>query len=177
MIEFEPLSESRHHHFAKELFESAFPEEERPPFSSLEDRDERFHFLVASLDDEPLGILTYWVFEEFAYIEHFAIDREFRNRGLGKATMLAFLSQYPDQVVLETELPSTEVADHRLEFYTDLGFTRNPQEYWQPSYRGKNKLVLQMIIMSKYELDDGEFDEMRDILYREVYHYSGKKTK
>ena len=34
-----------------------------------------------------------------------------------------------------------------------------------------------MIVMSKYELDDGEFDEMRDILYREVYHYDGKKTK
>ena len=130
MIDFEPLSESRHHHFAKELFESAFPEEERPPFSSLEDRDERFHFLVASLDDEPLGILTYWVFEEFAYIEHFAIDKDFRNRGLGKAT-----------------------------------------------YHGKKELALQMIVMSKYELDDGEFDEMRDILYREVYHYDGRKTK
>ena len=110
MIQFEPLSESRHHHFAKELFESAFPEEERPPFSSLEDRDDRFHFLVAILDDEPLGILTYWVFEEFAYIEHFAIDREYRGRGLGKATMLAFLAHHSDQVVLETELPSTEQA-------------------------------------------------------------------
>ena len=41
----------------------------------------------------------------------------------------------------------------------------------------KNDLALQMIVMSKYELDDGEFDEMRDILYREVYHYSGRKTK
>ena len=87
MIDFEPLSESRHSHFAEKLFESAFPEEERPPFRSLEDRDERFHFLVATIDDEPLGILTYWVFEEFVYIEHFAIDKEFRNQGLGKAAI------------------------------------------------------------------------------------------
>ena len=94
-----------------------------------------------------------------------------RGRGMGKATMLSFMSQYPDQLVLEIELPSTEQADRRLEFYTDLGFTRNPQEYWQPSYRGKNKLALQMIVMSKYELDDGEFEEMRHILYREVYHF------
>ena len=121
--------------------------------------------------------MTYWVFEDFAYIEHFAIDKEYRNQGLGKATMLSFLSQHPDQVVLETELPSTEQADHRLEFYTDLGFTRNPQEYWQPSYYGKQELALQMIVMSKYELDDGEFDDMRDVLYKEVYHYNGPKSK
>lgn len=176
MIQFEPLSESRHHHFAKELFESAFPEEERPPFSTLDERDNRFHFLVATLDDEPLGILTYWVFDEFAYIEHFAIDSDYRNRGLGKATMLTFMAQHPDQVVLETEMPSTEVADHRLEFYTDLGFTRNPQSYWQPNYHGEG-LALQMIVMSKYELDDGEFDEIRQVLYREVYRYNGPNEK
>ena len=91
--------------------------------------------------------------------------------------MLSFLAQYPDQVVLETELPSTEQADHRLEFYTDLGFTRNPQEYWQPSYHKRNTLALQMIVMSKYQLDDGEFDELRNLLYREVYHYSGPMQK
>ncbi len=176
MIQFEPLSESRHHHFAKELFESAFPEEERPPFSSLDARDTRYHFLVATLDDEPLGIMTYWVFDEFAYIEHFAIDVDYRNRGLGKATMLTFMAQHPDQVVLEIEMPSPEQAAHRLEFYTDLGFTRNPQPYWQPNYRGAG-LVLPMIVMSKYELDDGEFDEIRQILYQEVYHYNGSTEK
>ena len=171
MIQFETLSESRHQHFAKELFESAFPHEERPDFDTLEDRDERFRFLVAILDDEPLGIVTFWTFDDFTYIEHFAIDKEYRNRGLGKATMLAFMTQYPDQVVLETELPSTEQADHRLEFYTDLGFTRNPQEYWQPNYHGRG-LALQMIVMSKYELDDGEFGDVQKVLYQEVYHYS-----
>ncbi|MCR4828166.1 MAG: GNAT family N-acetyltransferase [Bacteroidales bacterium] len=172
MIDFEPLSESRHESFAEDLFESAFPKAERPPFGDLEKRNDQFHFLVATLDDEPLGILTYWTFDEFTYIEHFAIAKEYRNRGLGKATILTFMAQHPDQVVLETEEPSTEMADHRLEFYTDLGFTRNPQDYWQPSYHGKG-LALPMIVMSKYELDDGEFDEMRSILYREVYHYEG----
>lgn len=175
MIEFVPLSESGHNHFAKELFESAFPEKERPPFGELKERNQaNFHFLVATIDDdEPIGILTYWIFDDFAYVEHFAIAKEYRNKGLGKAVMLNFMIQHQDQVVLEVERPITEQAEHRLEFYTDLGFTQNPQDYIQPSYY-ENELAVPMIMMSKYELDDGEFEDVRTVLYKEVYHYAQK---
>ena len=171
MIDFVPLSESGHNHFAKELFETAFPEEERPPYAAVKNREQpNFHFLVATIDDdEPIGILTYWEFAEFAYIEHFAIEEEFRNKGFGKGCILDFMLKHPDQVVLEIEKPVNEEAEHRLEFYTDLGFTQNPQEYIQPPYR-KNGKPVPMIVMSKYELDDGEFEEVRQQLYREVYH-------
>ncbi|MBR1644075.1 MAG: GNAT family N-acetyltransferase [Bacteroidales bacterium] len=176
MIEFTELSDSDHQHFAKELFEDSFPAEERPTFSHLKERTApNFHFVVATIDeDEPVGILTYWLFDEFAYVEHFAIAPDFRNQGFGKAVMLNFMMKYPDQVVLEIELPTTEQADHRLEFYTDLGFTRNPQPYWQPSYHRRDQLALPMIIMSRYELDDGEFEEVKEILYRNVYKYEQK---
>ncbi len=169
MITFKNLSESDHPHFAQELFEEAFPEQERPPFSSLRHRDAgKFHFLVAENGDEPVGILTYWSFEDLIYVEHFAIDEELRNQGLGKAVFLNFLSQQTEQVVLEVELPNTEEADHRVEFYASMGFFQNSQPYIQPPYREGGKEV-PMIIMSKYELDDDEFDEIKALLYREVY--------
>lgn len=169
MITFTKLAESDHSHFAQELFEEAFPEQERPPFSSLRHRDAgKFHFLVAENGDDPVGILTYWTFEDLIYIEHFAIAEELRNQGLGKAAFLNFLSQQQEQVVLEVEHPNTEEADHRVEFYASMGFFQNSQEYVQPPYREGGKEV-PMIIMSKYELDDDEFCEIRDLLYREVY--------
>lgn len=175
MIELIELSESGHNHFAKELFESAFPKHERPSWDVIRDRENpNFHILVPTIDDEPIGILNYWTFPEFTFIEHFAIDKEFRNRGLGKASILTFMSQYPDQIIIETELPETDSADHRMEFYTDLGFIRNPQEYWQPSYSAK-KLEIEMIIMSKYDLDDEEFEEIKSVIYKEVYGYCEKK--
>ena len=102
------------------------------------------------------------------YVEHFAIAEELRNQGLGKAVFLNFLSQQTEQVVLEVELPNTEEADHRLEFYASMGFFQNTQSYVQPSYHNDGRTV-PMIIMSKYELDDEEFDEIRALLYREVY--------
>lgn len=180
MITFTNLEESDHSHFAQELFEEAFPEQERPPFSTIRHRMDaaheaksatgagKFHFLVAENGDDPVGILTYWTFDDLVYIEHFAIAEELRNQGLGKAVFLNFLSQQQDQVVLEVELPNTEEADHRVEFYASMGFFQNPQEYVQPSYHHDNRTV-PMIIMSKYELDDDEFEEIRAILYKEVY--------
>ena len=169
MITFTNLADSDHSHFAQELFEEAFPEQERPPFSSLRHRDAgKFHFLVAENGDDPVGILTYWTFDDLVYVEHFAIDEELRNQGLGKAVFLNFLSQQTEQVVLEVELPNTEEADHRVEFYASIGFFSNPQPYIQPSYHNDDRSV-PMIIMSKYELDDDEFEEIKQLLYREVY--------
>lgn len=169
MITFTNLADSDHSHFAQELFEEAFPEQERPPFSSLRHRDAgKFHFLVAENGDDPIGILTYWTFDDLVYVEHFAIAEELRNQGLGKAVFLNFLSQQTEQVVLEVELPNTEEADHRVEFYASIGFFSNPQPYIQPSYHNDDRSV-PMLIMSKYELDDDEFEEIKQLLYREVY--------
>jgi GNAT superfamily N-acetyltransferase len=171
MIQLTDLSQSDHPHFAKDLFESAFPDEERPPFGELKNRNkDKFHFMVATNDDgdEPIGILTYWTFDEFIYIEHFAIDEDLRNQGLGKAVFLNFLSQQKQQVVLEVETPVSEEAEHRIEFYASMGLFSNPQHYVQPPYR-KGGQEVEMIIMSKYELDDDEFCEIRNLLYREVY--------
>lgn len=174
MITFTTLADSDHSHFAQELFEEAFPEQERPPFSTVRQRDAgKFHFLVAENGDQPIGILSYWTFEDLVYVEHFAIDAELRNQGLGKAVFLNFLSQQTDQVVLEVEPPDTEEADHRVEFYASMGFFHNPQPYVQPPYR-KGGPEVPMIIMSKYELDDDEFSEIRQLLYREVYGVKAK---
>ena len=169
MITFTNLADSDHSHFAQNLFEEAFPEQERPPFSIIRQRDAgKFHFLVAENGDEPVGILTYWTFDDLVYVEHFAIDEELRNQGLGKAVFLNVLSQQHDQVVLEIELLNTEEAVHRLAFYQSLGFFQNPQPYIQPSYHNDGRTV-PMILMSKYELDDDEFCEIKQLLYREVY--------
>lgn len=170
MITFTELRDSDHVHFARDLFESAFPEVERPDFDKLKRRDKRFHFLVATTadDDQPVGILSYWDFEDYTYVEHFAIDEALRGQGLGKAVFLNFMSQRTGQVLLEVELPHDEVSEHRIEFYATMGFDSNPQAYEQPSYHNDNSRV-PMLIMSKLPLDDEEFEEVRQLLAREVY--------
>lgn len=168
MITLTELADSDHPHFARDLFESAFPETERPDFEDLGERPKNFHFMVATNEDDPVGILTYWTFEEFVYVEHFAIDEELRNMGFGKAVFLQFMLMHDKQVVMEVELPHDEVSENRIEFYASMGLCSNPFDYYQPSYHGDETKV-PMQIMSKLELDDDEFEEMRKILYKEVY--------
>lgn len=173
MIQLTDLSQSGQTHFAKDLFESAFPDEERPPFGELKNRNkEKFHFRVAinETDDgeDPIGILTYWTFDGFVYVEHFAIAEHLRNQGLGKAVFLNFLSQQKEQIVLEVERPYNEESENRIEFYKRMGLISNPYDYLQPSYRG-DQVTVPMIIMTKYEIDEEEFAEIREVLYSEVY--------
>lgn len=174
MLSLIPLAESSHRHFARELFESAFPISERPDFSSLRNRNnDLFHFMVATNSsdefDQPVGILSYWNFPDLVYIEHFAIHSELRGQGLGKAVFLNFLSQQTSQVVLEVEPPHDELSEHRIDFYRSMGLTITPYQYLQPSYHNDDTTV-PLLIMTKYEINDDEFAEIREILYRQVYH-------
>ena len=75
MITFTNLADSDHSHFAQDLIEEAFPEQQRPPGSTIRhrmslaqssdkpDNAGKFHFLVAENGDDPIGILTYWTFD------------------------------------------------------------------------------------------------------------------
>ncbi|MBQ0016994.1 MAG: GNAT family N-acetyltransferase [Bacteroidales bacterium] len=176
MITFTELSNSRHQHFARELFESAFPEEERPPFEVVLNRNQsHFHFFVATQSDDrdPIGILSYWDFGELAYVEHFAIDEDLRGEGLGKAVFLNFLSQCEGQVVCEVELVHDEMSERRVEFYKSMGMISNSQQYFQPSYTGATNPV-EMQIMSKYPLDDDDFSALKQLLYEKIYHCDGE---
>ena len=63
--------------FVESLLHSAFPEDERR--DDDEQRrytldEDKFHTLLVSLDDEPVGLLTYWQFNGYRYIEHFAVS-------------------------------------------------------------------------------------------------------
>lgn len=58
--------------FVESLLHSAFPEDERR--DDDEQRrytldEDKFHTLLVSLDDEPVGLLTYWQFNGYRYIE------------------------------------------------------------------------------------------------------------
>ena len=74
--------------FVESLLHSAFPEDERR--DDDEQRrytldEDKFHTLLVSLDDEPVGLLTYWQFNGYRYIEHFAVSPQKRCGGLGDA--------------------------------------------------------------------------------------------
>lgn len=169
MITFEPLSDSNSS-FAKKVFETSFPIDERPPFDTLSERNKQlFHFNVVYINDNAVGIFSYWTFDTFAYVEHFAVEEQYRNNGMGQMIMKHFLLNIAlPQVVLEVEMPDTAMAQRRIEFYKRLGFTINPHNYIQPSYHNDGN-TLPMVIMSLSSLSATDFAKVKQRLYSEVY--------
>ncbi|EJX06235.1 acetyltransferase, GNAT family, partial [gut metagenome] len=83
--------------FMENLITTAFPAEEYRALEQLKeytDKVERFHNNVILGDEQPIGILTYWNFEDFYYIEHFATVPSMRNKGYGKKALEYVCTQF-----------------------------------------------------------------------------------
>jgi len=116
-----------------------FPVSERRSWASLErviNNENRFNIFALMHENQFVGFISYWKFERFYYIEHFAILPHFRNRKFGSEAMTGLLSQVNMPVVLEVEMPRTINAGRRIHFYERLGFYVLSNRYMQPSYDG-----------------------------------------
>ena len=161
--------------FVEKLLHSAFPSDERRDDEqqrAYTDGNDHFHCLLIRDIEEPIGLLTYWDFKDFVYIEHFAIHKELRNKGYGKQAMQTFLKGMSLPVVLEVEMPliKGDITHRRIAFYRRQGFSLRRMPYKQPPYR-KGDGWLPMKIMStgpaKQWLPMAE--TVCETIYREVY--------
>lgn len=175
MIALQPIDTNHAHYlFVEKLLQSAFPETER-----RDDRMQRaytdyypkFHCLLIRDFDKPVGLLTYWDFDDFVYIEHFAIHESLRNRGYGGQALEMFIQEIGRPVVLEVEMPRSkgDITHRRISFYRRHGLSLRRMPYRQPPYREGDKW-LPMKLMSSVKVKWPKIaDTVRDTIYREVY--------
>ena len=158
--------------FVEALYMSAFPPEERRPFSeivALTESSPCFSLLLLREAGHAVGFLSYWQWERLAYIEHFALSPDCRGRGLGSSALAAFCASVGCPVVLEVEPPTAEAARRRIAFYRRAGFVAAPQRYVQPPYSAGLPPV-ELLLMAYGAVDWArDFDAVRDLLHREVY--------
>lgn len=130
-----------HFQAAHHIYTTSFPVHEQrntediPAALELEE----FHYdvFLAPEDDSLLAILCYWMTDEFIYLEHFAVNPEKRNGGLGKIILDTLKSKGKGKlpVILEIDPPEDEISIRRLGFYQRSGFASNEQfDYIHPPY-------------------------------------------
>lgn len=159
--------------WVENLMHVSFPvDERRDPEAQRAnvDHEPKFHCCMASDAGSPVGLFCYWDFGSFCYCEHFAIDPELRNHGYGGRVLDALIAEIGRPMVLEVELPDSEMARRRIGFYRRHGLELWDRVcYVQPPYRcGGNELP--MMIMATGGLDpDRDMPMVRDSLYRHVY--------
>ena len=123
---------------------------------------------------ELIAFLTVWETESLAFIEHFAVGKCHRNRGLGAKLLEQLKKQLGKPLCLEAELPNSPLAERRLAFYERNGFLINQFPYMQPALEpGKQPVPLYLLTTGK-TLDGDTFRTVKRFLYTVVYE--GKET-
>ena len=159
------------------LYNDSFPHNQRRIYENEKHLDDyikmkggKFNAFAAKDGDLFLGFLSYWTFEGYTYIEHFAVDREHRGKNLGRMMLNHLFKEVSPNVLLETEPGDTPTAQRRIEFYEKNGFRiRKEFNYTQPSYGGKGQTSVPMLLMTHGDVDLHNIDSIKDML-REVYN-------
>ncbi len=153
------------------LMNEAFPADERRDDEAQRynaDNDEDFHCCAVVRGEEFVGLVNFWTFGRFAYIEHFATRAELRGQGIGKEALAAVQRRY-SPIVLEVEMPDNETAKRRVDFYTRNGFRMWNARYIQPPYSPeKNSLEMKLLVSGSLS-EEADLEEVVRTIYSRVY--------
>lgn len=162
--------------YIEKLLTESFPENEYRPlqqFRHFANTNTLFHPCIIIDEREFIGMLNYWTFSFFIYIEHFAIDSCLRGKGYGTKALSLLHKSTKKFIVLEVELPLQTTAKRRIEFYSNLGYRLIDSYYEQPPYQPHEKPLQMQLMTSDEPMFKANFKSVYNTIYREVY---GKKN-
>lgn len=160
--------------FVEKLYIESFPANERRPVLGMHhimQDDSRYEvLLLVNQDEVRVGFYTLWTFDDFHFLEHFAVSPEQRNNGAGSEALKSLFEYTTLPLIGEVELPEiSEFALRRLNFYKKNGFKAWDMEYAQPPYVDGFDSV-PMVMLTYRDIDFPKaFDYVKKTLYREVY--------
>ena len=161
----------------RKLYEASFPPEERRGWESITGaaNDAPGPILRAIRDDDGAvcGMVTFWSFGKFTYIEHLAVDSGLRGKGIGARVLEELARACGNAIVLEVDPPenSNPMAIRRIGFYRRNGLgilceDGTPYPYIQPPYATGLPSVPLLLMSTDITLDPREVEK---VLHREVY--------
>lgn len=155
------------------MMEESFPVDERRTYEEqkalLDNEMYSIYILPDTENDNIKAFIAIWRFDDFAFVEHFAVSPLYRNGGLGALILQEVKKLLSSMICLEVELPEEEMAKRRIGFYERNGFYYNEYEYMQPAIsKDRNEIPLR-IMTTCGKVTEDRFNEMKDILYQYVY--------
>ena len=133
------------------------------------DRTGNFHNNIIFDDDLPVGFITYWDFDSFYYVEHFATNPALRNGGYGKRTLEYLCNYLKRPIVLEVERPIEGNGKTTYQLLSTSRLYAVGKDYSQPPYKPGDDF-LPMYLMVHGELDcEKDFETIKKRIHKEVY--------
>ena len=118
----------------RSLYESAFPEEERPPFSTLLGMKNNVLYVIEE-GDAFIGLVDTAIYQDQLYIFFLAVEPSMQNRGYGSQILKDIVTKNPGKRIylsIETMDPKADNYNQRLQrlaFYERNGFFRTGQSF------------------------------------------------
>ncbi|MBD0400909.1 GNAT family N-acetyltransferase [Flammeovirga sp. EKP202] len=156
-----------------EIYLEAFSPAERRSRKDLIDTMElkNYFFNGIKFKGNNCGLVGFWVFDEFIYIEYLAMKSSTRGSGAGSKFLEHFKNIFGKRkIILEVEHPVTNMQIRRVNFYKRNGFFYNKGSFIQPKYNEEIKEDVELNIMSyPKKLEKEELAKVKEILFERVY--------
>lgn len=127
------------------LYEDSFPlAERRKEVDHIKAyEDDRFYPLSAWEGNELIGLMFFWEWDSYRYLEHLAVSPTLRGHGYG-SQLLRHLRDSEHTIILEIDPLSDDLSVRRLQFYECAGYTLTPYRFVHLPYRldGKDQELL-----------------------------------
>ncbi len=152
------------------IMEEAFPDNERRSYEgeksllSLANYD---IYVMKNLSDIK-AFVAIWDLEDYIFIEHFAVNKKYRNQGLGSKIINKVLEEFDKTTFLEVEPIQCNISEKRVKFYERNGFYFNDFPYKQPALEA-DKEPIPLKLMTSRKSNKEELMEIKELLYEEVY--------
>lgn len=118
MMRLENYKYSEYRKYVKRIYENSFAEEEKIKFSILKqcNREINVHLDCIILNEVPIGMqFIVDIPNDISYLMYLAIDKEYRNQGIGSKVLQNLL--IAKNVLLCIERPIDELTKSRKNFY------------------------------------------------------------
>lgn len=158
---------------AMEIYKSSFPIFEQRTLKSQTDvlENKQYYCSVICENDELIGILFYWEYDKYRYIEHLAISKELRGKNYGSKILEKFC-QSNKNTILEIDIPIDDISIKRLNFYSKLGFKIQNFEHIHPPYRKEYEGHSLKVMSYNKDLSEEEYYIFNEFLNKTVMKFS-----
>lgn len=124
------------------VFEQRDRKQQEQAFAS-----DRYHLDCLIEGDRLLAFIAYWDFEQYIYIEHFAVNPDCRGENIGSRVLQELIDTKQKTILLEIDPLTTDIARKRFRFYERLGFMANTYVHHHPPYK-KEFPAHELIVLS-----------------------------
>ncbi len=154
------------------LYEESFPLAER---RKKEDHlravaDGRFVPLSAWDGEELVGIMFFWEWDSYRYLEYLAVNPRLRGQSFG-SQMLRHLRDSAHTIILEIDPLVNELSVRRLQFYERAGYTLTPYRFMHLPYRLEAEPQELLILSYPSMITKDEHNDFVRFLNEEVIKY------